>query len=71
MSTVAEMTREELKELIGSLIEEKLTELIGDPDEGLPMRKELLDRLARQKKAVAQGERGVPMDDVLQRLGLD
>ncbi len=67
---VAQMTKEELKEMIGELIEQKFVELIGDPDEGLPIRKSLRDRLLRQKKAVVRGERGERFEDVVQRLGL-
>ena len=33
--TVAEMTAEELKELVGFAVEQKLVELFGDPDDGL------------------------------------
>jgi hypothetical protein len=58
METVAQMTREEPREMIAKLIEQKLLELVGDPDEGLPIRKTLRDRLLRQKKAVQRGERG-------------
>jgi len=58
METVAQMTKKELKEMISTLIEQKLLELVGDPDEGLPIRKTLRDRLLRQKKAVERGERG-------------
>ena len=67
MATVSQMTTDELKQMIGELIEQKLLELVGDPDEGLPIRKALRDRLLRQKKAVARGER---FDEVVQRLGL-
>ena len=70
-TTVARMTPEELKEMIASLIEQKLLELIGDPDEGLPIKKSLHDRLVRQKIAVAKGERGEPFEDVVKRLGLE
>lgn len=69
-TTVAEMTKDELQEMIGALIEEKLLELLGDPDEELPLRKSVRDRLARQKKGVAQGDRGEPLEDVTRRLGL-
>jgi len=31
------MTKSELKELIETSIEQKLLELLGDPDEGLPI----------------------------------
>ncbi len=68
--TVAQMTKDELKEMIGSLIEQKLLELVGDPDEGLPLRKALRDRLSRQKKAVGRGDRGELFDEVIRRLGL-
>ncbi len=68
--TVAQMTKDELREMIGSLIEQKLLEMVGDPDEGLPLRKALRDRLLRQKKAVARGDRGESFDEVIQRLGL-
>jgi len=69
--TVGQMTQEELKQLIGAIVEEKLTELVGDPDEGLPLRESLRRRLVRQKKSVASGERGEPLDNVVQRLGLE
>ncbi len=55
---VAQMTADELKEIIGAIVEQKLVELFGDPDEGLVMTKTLRNRLLRQKKAVAKGERG-------------
>jgi len=64
------MTKGELKELIEITIEEKLLELLGDPDEGLLLRKSIRDRLLRQKQAVAAGERGAPLEDVTRRLAL-
>ena len=38
---VAEMTAGELKRLVGLGVEEKLIELLGDPDEGLALGKSL------------------------------
>ena len=70
MATVAQMTKDELREMIETIIEQKLSELLGDPDEGLPIRKTVRDRLLRQKQAVASGERGEPFEDVIRRLGL-
>jgi len=60
-------TLEELEEIIALTVEQKLLELLGDPDEGLEIRKSVRDRLLRQKKAVAAGERGEPFEDVVQR----
>jgi len=68
--TVAEMTARELREMVGDLIEEKLVELFGDPDQGLDLDDSLRDRLLRQKQAVASGDRGQAFDEVVRRLGL-
>jgi len=59
-----------LREMIEPIIEQKLLELLGDPDEGLPLRETIRNRLLRQKEAVARGERGEPFEEVAQRLGL-
>ena len=69
--TVARMTKDELQEMIGSVVEQKLIELLGDPDEGLSLKKTVRDRLVRQMAAVARGERGERFEDVVQRLGLE
>ena len=70
MNKVGEMTKEELREMIEEIIEEKLLELLGDPDEGLPLRKAVRERLLRQRQAVAQGDRGEPLEEAIRRLGL-
>lgn len=69
-TTVAQMTKEELEEMIDTAIERKLLEILGDPDEGLKIREDLRARLLRQKEAVAEGERGRLFDDVARQLGL-
>ena len=69
--TVAQMTKEELREMIEWVVEEKLVELLGDPDEGLELRESIRQRLLRQKRAVANGERGEPLEEVLKKFGLD
>ena len=71
MATIMQMTKEELQEIIESAIERKFMELIGDPDEGLEIREELRERLVRQKQAVAEGDRGDSLEEVVQRLGLE
>ena len=69
-TTVANMSKEELREMIESSVEEKLLELLGDPDQGLELRQSVRDRLLRQQKLVASGERGRSFDDVAKNLGL-
>ena len=68
---IAQMTEEELREIIETIIEQKLLEFLGEPDEGLPIRQAVLERLLRQKQAVADGERGESLEAVVQRLGLE
>lgn len=69
-STVAGMTKSELNELIEKAVEEKLLELLGDPEEGFTIKGTLRSRLLRQKKAVAKGRRGEDFHEVARRLGL-
>lgn len=69
--SVGEMTKDELREMLEMTVEQKLLELLGDPDEGLEIRKSVRERLLRQKKAVAAGDRGEPFEEVVRRLGLE
>ncbi len=67
---VAGITKAELKAMIEKTVERKLLELIGDPDQGLVLKKSLRERLVRQQKAVAAGRRGESLEDVARRLRL-
>ena len=68
--TVADTTATELRQLVSSLVEEKLIQLLGDPDEGLVLRENVRKRLLRQKRAVSKGERGESLETVARRLKL-
>ena len=68
--TVADMTATELRQLVSSVVEEKLVQLLGDPDEGFALRENVRKRLLRQKQAVSKGERGEPLEAVARRLKL-
>jgi hypothetical protein len=57
-ANVGEMSPDELKEIIGSVVEQKLKDILGDPDEEFEIRADVRDRLLRQKKAVAQWRAG-------------
>ena len=70
-ATVAKMTKHELKEIIESTVEQKLLELLGDPDQGLVLKKTLKDRLLRQRKTMSSGERGDSLTAIVKRLGLN
>ena len=68
-ATVARMTKHELKEIIESTVEQKLLERLGDPDQGLVLKKTVKDRLLRQRKSVASGQRGESLSVIVKRLG--
>jgi hypothetical protein len=70
-ATVAKMTKHELKEIIESTVEQKILELLGDPGQGLVLKKTIKDRLLRQRRAVASGERGQSVTALVKRLGLN
>ena len=67
---VAEMTVKELQEVVGSAVEKKIVELLGDLDAGLEIRENVRKRLLRQKRAVARGDRGESLEKVVRRLKL-
>jgi hypothetical protein len=68
--TVADMTRVELQEMIASVVERTLIDLIGDPDTGLELTPEWRGRLLEQQRAVATGTRGTTLEAVEAKLGL-
>ena len=74
-TTVGQMTQSELKDMLASVIEttieEKLLEILGDPDEGLELREATRARIVRQREAVASGEYGRSLETVARELGLE
>jgi hypothetical protein len=63
--------RQEIELFVEHTVDQRLRELLGDPDEGLEIREELVQRLRDQQKRVAAGERGRSMKDVFGELGVD
>lgn len=54
--TVANLTVDELRLLIQDAVDAALIEFFGDPDEGLELRPEFLERLEERAAAVRTGE---------------
>ncbi len=69
-STVADMSPADLREMLEDLLEEKLSELIHDPDRGLEVRATVRQRIEAQKTRTAAGERGRALDEVARDLGI-
>lgn len=71
MQTVKDLSIEELKVIIGDVVEEKLRELLIDPDAGLALRPEVQDRLLRDlQEPQAEGE-SIPAAELARRRGLE
>ena len=69
-TTIAQMTKKEFAQMLSTVVEQKLVELLGDPDEGLVLKETLRKRLVRQTNLVAKGERGDDFLMVRKQLGL-
>lgn len=55
------------REQIEGIVEEKLKEMLGDPDEGLELRKAVRERL---EKSLAKPGKAIPAADAARKLGL-
>lgn len=71
MQSVKDMTVQELRELIAQVVEEKVRELLADPDEGLSLRPEVEKRLRASLSESPKSRRTVPAAEVARRLGVD
>jgi len=68
---VKEMSIDELKALIYQVVEEKLYEILGDPDRGMELKEEVKDTLRKSLAATQHGERGVPAQEVASKMSLE
>ena len=69
-STVADLTVDEFKKLIREVVIPTLSEMLGDPNEGLELNDELKLELQRSLAAVEAGGKTTPAHEVAARLGL-
>ena len=67
---VKDLTTDDLRALIADVVEEKLKELLGDPDWGLELRPEVAERLRKSLAAIERGEETRPLEEVAKRLGI-
>jgi len=56
--------------IIEEAVEEKLEEILGDPDLGLELREKIKERLRRFLTAMEAGEEGIPLEQVISQAGL-
>jgi plasmid replication initiation protein len=68
VNKVNELTLDQLKTLINELIDEKLEQMIKDPDEGLEFRPEFLKKLKASKNSKVKT---ISMEQICKELGIN
>ncbi len=63
---LSDLSLKDFKELVNGMVDDRLCELLGDPDLGLPLDDTVRARL---KESLASSER-VTGDDIAEKLGL-
>ena len=61
-------TLAQLKFLIDEAVQDKLDEILGDPDEGLEVREEIIEELKAQRK---HRKKLIPGEEVMRQYGLE
>ncbi|MBM3135553.1 MAG: hypothetical protein FJZ89_09800 [Chloroflexi bacterium] len=69
-STVADLTVEQFKDLMRQVVIQTLSEVLGDPDEGLELRDDITVRMQRSLAALQAGTKTIPAQEVAAKLGL-
>ena len=67
---VKELTIEQLKMLIDEAVEDKLAEILGDPDRGLELTDEAKHRIEEALAALKRGEKGIPLEELSREMGI-
>ena len=67
---VADLTTDELREIIREVVIETINDLVEDPDEGLELREDFALILEASIKAVKAGEPTIPAEEFARKHGL-
>lgn len=68
--TVADLTVDQFKDLVREVVIQTLTELLGDPDEGLELRDDIKVKIEQSLADVEAGGKVIPAEEVAAKLGL-
>jgi hypothetical protein len=68
---VKDLTLDQLKQLVDGIVEDKIEQIVGDPDRGLELRPEVVKELKESLAASRRGERGIPLEELAKEIGLD
>ena len=71
VSSVADLTVEELKDLIRETVSQTIVEVLSDPDKGMELQESIERRLECSLAMVQKDRETVPANQVAARLGLE
>jgi hypothetical protein len=69
-STVADLSVDQFKDLIRQVVIQTLSEVLGDPDEGLELRDDIKVKIQQSLAAMQAGTKTIPAQEVAAKLGL-
>ena len=69
-SKVADLTIDEFRDLIRAVVIQTLSEMLGDPDEGLELRDDFAEELLGSLTAVETSSKTTSAQEVAEKLGL-
>jgi hypothetical protein len=67
---VSELSVEQLKALVQEAVEEKLWEILGDPDQGLTLRADVVEKLKHSLATVEYEKKMIPAEQVAEKTKL-
>ena len=68
---VKDLSIDELKLIIQETVTETIESLLNDPDQNLDLKPEIEQQLRESLEKTENGERGIPAEEIAQKLGLD
>ena len=69
-TSLSDMTMDDLKALIAGVVDQRLHEVLTDPDAGLEISPALRVRLLQQINEVESGDIGEPFEQAMKNIGL-
>ena len=69
--TIADLSVDQFKDLIRQVVVETLSDVLGDPDEGLELRDDIKVKIQQSLAAMQAGTKTIPVEEVAAKLGLN
>ena len=69
-TTVGDLTVDEFQKLVREVVVQTLSDMLGDPDEGLALREDFIEELQHSLATVEAGGKTIPVEKVAEKLGI-